>query len=345
MDTMTEVFGGVDTHLDTHTAAVINRLNTVVGTASFPVDTTGYQQLRDWMRGHGQVVAVGVEGTGSYGAGLTRFLLADGLDVREVTRPNRQHRRRHGKSDHADAVAAAVAVAGNTATGTPRCPDGPVEAARNLRTARNLAVNTRTRILNQAQALVVTAPAQLREQLSGQPTHRMLASLVDYQPTDVSTPHDAALTALAALAALNTVLTKQIDGLTRALDKATRAAAPPALFDICGVGPVVAADLIIAAGTNPARLHSEPAFAALCGVSAVDASSGKQQRHRLNRGGDRQANSALYRAVIVSLRYHQPTKDYMQRRLAEGKTKREIIRCLKRHLARRVYKILTTKTT
>jgi transposase len=345
MTTMTEVFVGVDTHADTHTAAVINRLGTVVATGQFPATVSGYQRLSDWIAGHGTVLRVGVEGTGSYGAGLTRHLLAAGCDVREVTRPNRQHRRRFGKSDPADAVAAARAVAGEVATGTPRCVDGPIEAIRNLKLARRSAVQARTRIINQIHALVVTAPNQLRDQLHDQPISRILNHVTGYHPTDLTTPEDGFLTALTALAAIHTTLTDQITQLTRALDHAVKAAAPPQLFDICGIGTIVAADLIVAAGTNPDRLHSEAAFAALCGVSAVDASSGKQQRHRLNRGGDRQANSALHRAVIVSLRFHQPTRDYLAKRLTEGKTKREAIRCLKRHLARRVYRILTTNTT
>ncbi len=345
MTTMTEVFAGVDTHADAHTAAVVNRLGTLIATAQFPATVSGYEQLTDWMFSFGPVLGVGVEGTGSYGAGLTRCLLAAGCDVREVTRPNRQHRRRYGKSDPADAVAAARAVAAGTASGTPRCVDGPIEAVRNLKLARRSAVQARTRVVNQAHALIVTAPNPLRDHLDGQPLERILDSVTGYQPSDVTTPEDGFLTALAALAAIHATLTDQITLLTQALDHAVKAAAPNELFDICGIGTIVAADLIVTAGTNPDRLHSEAAFAALCGVSAVDASSGKHQRHRLNRGGDRQANSALHRAIIVQLRYHQPARDYLARRLADGKTKREAIRCLKRHLARRVYRILTTNTT
>jgi transposase len=291
------------------------------------------------------VAGFGIEGTGSYGAGLARYLLERGYDVKEVNRPNRQHRRRHGKSDPADAVAAAVAVAGGTATGTPRCPTGPVEAARNLRNARKLAINTRTRILNQTRAVLVTAPTKLRESFTGQSPARILSAVAGYQPTNICDPADAVMASLASLADLYQTLNRQIKQLTVHLDVCVRAAAPPQLFDVCGVGTIVAADLIITAGTNPDRLHSEAAFAALCGVSAVDASSGKQHRHRLNRGGDRQANSALYRAVIVSLRHDETTRAYMQRRLAEGKTKKEVIRSLKRYLARHIWKILTQNPT
>ncbi|MDH4307052.1 MAG: IS110 family transposase [Acidimicrobiia bacterium] len=347
MSTMTEVFCGVDTHADTHTAAVINRLGTVIAIDQFPATDAGYRQLTDWIHDHGSPQLVGVEGTGSYGAGLTRHLLETGCEVREVTRPDRQHRRRHGKSDPADAVAAARAVAAGVATGSPRALTGPVEAARNLRVARTSAVQARTRIINQVHALILTAPNHLREQFRDRPIKQILNSLNGDapSPTEAATPEGGFIIALHALAAIYHTLCEQITKLTPALDHAVKTAAPPKLFEICGIGTVVAADLIIAAGTNPDRVHSEAAFAALCGVSAVDASSGHNQRHRLNRGGDRQANQALYRAVIVSLRHDQTTRDYMTRRLTEGKTKRETIRCLKRFLARRIYRILTSHTT
>lgn len=344
MTTLARVFCGVDTHAATHTAAIVNALNVVLGTATFPATTAGYQQLRAWAESFGTVLRFGIEGTGSYGAGLTRFLLEKGCEVREVNRPNRQHRRRHGKSDPSDAVAAAMAAAGDTATGSPRCPTGATEAARNLRNARNLAVTTRTRILNQTQAILVTAPAGIRETFTGLKPARVLDQVTGYQPRDVCDPTDAVMATLAALADIYHTLCERIDQLTAHLDRCVRSTAPN-LCDIIGIGTIVAADLIITAGTNPDRIHSEAAFAALCGVSAVDASSGKQQRHRLNRGGDRQANAALHRAVIVSLAHDPAARHYLQRRQSEGKTKREIIRCLKRYLARRVWTILTQPPT
>jgi transposase len=263
-----------------------------------------------------------------------------------VNRPDRQHRRRYGKSDPADAVAAAKAVLSGAASGLPRCVDGPVEAVRNLSITRAGLVKARTRTANQIHALIVTAPNHLREQLEGQSLQgiaRTVAAL-DTDDADMADPAGAVTSCLKTLTGLWAELGVRIKDLNRALDVATAAAAPPVLFDEVGVGAVVAAPLIVVAGTDPHRFDSDSSFAAACGVSAVDASSGKQIRHRLNRGGDRQANAALYRIVIVRLRYHQPTKHYMARRLAEGKTKRETIRMLKRYVARDIYKILTQPT-
>ncbi|MGF1668243.1 MAG: IS110 family transposase [Acidimicrobiia bacterium] len=341
MSTMTEVFCGVDTHADTHTAAVINGIGRVLATETFPVTANGYNELTAWITSFGRVVLVGVEGTGSYGAGLTRHLMTAELDVREVNRTNRQHRRRHGKSDPADAIAAAKAVASGEAQGLPRCVDGPVEAVRNLATTRSGLVKARTQTANQIHALIKTAPQPLREQLHAKTLPQIANTVAELEASDITDPTGAVITCLQALTQTWTALGTHIKNLTKALETATAAAAHPDLFDQVGIGATVAADLITVAGSDPNRFTSEAGFAAACGVSPVDASSGQQQRHRLNRGGDRQANAALYRIVIVRLRYHQPTKDYMARRLAEGKTKREIIRCLKRYVARDVYRILT----
>lgn len=347
VSTMTEVFCGVDTHAETHTAAVIDGMSFhLLATKTFPVTANGYDELAKWISSFGRVVLVGVEGTGSYGAGLTRHLMTQGLDVREVNRTNRQHRRRHGKSDPADAVAAAKAVASGEASGRPRCPDGPVEAVRNLATTRKALVKARTQTANQIHALITTAPDPVRELLDHKslPVAAKTVAALDTDNAAMSDPTAAVTACLKTLTSLWVDLGVRIRHLDKALETATHAAAPPALFDEVGVAAVTAAPLITLAGSDPNRFTSEAAFAAACGVSAVDASSGKQQRHRLNRGGDRQANAALYRIVIVRLRYHQPTKDYMAEHLAAGKTKRETIRLLKRYIARDIYKILTQPT-
>lgn len=345
--TMTQVAAGVDTHAKSHTAAVVDLLGAVLGVKTFPATTAGYRDLACWIVGFGPVKAVGVEGTGSYGMGLTRHLLSQGVTVWEVNRPDRQHRRRHGKSDPTDAIAAARKVAAGQDLGQPRCVDGPVETLRNLRVARKSLVNIRIRLANQIRSLLVTAPASTREQLTGLTIERLVSHLDGaVEAGDVEDPEPVGFyLAAGALAATYRTVGDQISSLDRAIGHCTDQTAPPALLELCGVGQVVATDLVVTAGTNPDRVHSEAAFAALCGVSPVQASSGERIRHRLNRGGDRQANAALHRAVIVRLRYHQPTRDYMQRRLAEGKTKREIIRCLKRQLARQVWRILTHQPT
>jgi transposase len=280
-----------------------------------------------------------VEGTGSYGAGLARFLAAQRQRVWEVNRPDRAARRRRGKSDPVDADAAARTVQAGEATGVPKAQDGVVEMARALRVARQTAVKARTQAINAIKALLVTAPSELREQLAGLTTTRLIRQAAALDPGTLATPTAATMLALSGLARRCQHLDAEISLLTSRLDQLT-ATATPKLRQLLGVGPDSAAALLIAAGDNPRRLRSEAAFAALCGSSPVEASSGKTVRHRLNRGGDRQANAALHRIVIVRLRWHQPTRDYLARRTAEDKTKKEILRCLKRYLAREVFAVL-----
>jgi transposase len=330
---------GVDTHKDTHVAAARDQLGRRLGTTQVPTSSAGYAQLLSWAHALGEVVAWGVEGTGSYGAGLARFLAAHGQRVVEVNRPDRQARRRRGKSDAVDADAAARAVQAGEATGVPKAQDGVVEMLRALRAARQTAVKARTQAINALKGLLVTAPAELREQLGGLPTGRLVGAAAELEVGTLTTPTAATKLALRGLAQRYQYLDAEIALLTEQLDALTARHAPK-LRDLHGVGPDCAAALLIAAGDNPRRLHSEAAFAALCGTSPVEASSGKTRRHRLNRGGDRQANAALHRVVVVRLRWHQPTRDYATRRTTQGKTSKEILRCLKRYVAREVFAVL-----
>jgi transposase len=330
---------GVDTHKDTHVAAARDQLGRRLGTTQVPASSAGYAQLLAWAHALGEVAAWGVEGTGSYGAGLARFLAGHGQRVVEVNRPDRQARRRRGKSDAVDADAAARAVQAGEATGVPKAQDGVVEMLRALRAARQTAVKARTQAINALKGLLVTAPAELREQLGGLPTGRLVGAAAELEVGTLTTPTAATKLALRGLAQRYQHLDAEIALLTEQLDALTARHAP-ALRDLHGVGPDCAAALLIAAGDNPRRLHSEAAFAALCGTSPVEASSGKTRRHRLNRGGDRQANAALHRVVVVRLRWHQPTRDYATRRTTQGKTSKEILRCLKRYVAREVFAVL-----
>jgi transposase len=330
---------GVDTHKDTHVAAARDQLGRRLGTTQVPTSSAGYAQLLSWAHALGEVVAWGVEGTGSYGTGLARFLAAHGQRVVEVNRPDRQARRRRGKSDAVDADAAARAVQAGEATGVPKAQDGVVEMLRALRAARQTAVKARTQAINALKGLLVTAPAELREQLGGLPTGRLVGAAAELEVSTLTTPTAATKLALHGLAQRYQHLDAEIALLTEQLDALTARHAPK-LRDLHGVGPDCAAALLIAAGDNPRRLHSEAAFAALCGTSPVETSSGKTRRHRLNRGGDRQANAALHRVVVVRLRWHQPTHDYATRRTTQGKTSKEILRCLKRYVAREVFAVL-----
>jgi transposase len=336
---ITQVTIGVDTHKDLHVAAARDQLGRRLATTQIPATSAGYAELLAWARGLGKVAAWGVEGTGSYGAGLARFLARHHEQVAEVDRPNRATRRRRGKSDPVDADAAAAAVQAGDAIGTPKAANGAVEMLRAVRIARQTAVKARTQTINALKALLVTAPAEIREPLDKLTVAALVRTAAALQPGSLTSPQAATRLALRTLAERYQHLTAQIRPLTRHLDKLTLAHAPE-LRARPGIGPDSAAALLIAAGDNPDRLVGDAAFAALCGASPVQASSGKTIRHRLNRGGDRQANAALYRVAIVRLRWHQPTRDYVARRTAEGKTSKEIIRCLKRYIAREVFTLL-----
>lgn len=344
MNTMTDpeagVIVGVDTHHRFHVAAVLDANGGVLSTATFEAARGGYRRLFEWAASFGRVEKVGVEGTGAWGKGLARFLIEENVRVIEVIRPNRQRRRRHGKSDVTDAISAGRAVISGEASGVPR-GDGAVEALRVLRIARRSAVAHRTRIINQIRSIIVTSPDGLRERLDALDGDQLIRTCARFRPgTDLTDPTVAVKHALKTLASQYQQLGVDVEHLTAQTKEIVAVHAPAAMLDLTGVGPIVAADILIAWGSNPDRVTSEAAFAALCGVSAVEASSGEHIRHRLNRGGDRQANAALYRMVIVRLRYDPAARAYMQRRRNEQKTKKEIIRCLKRYAARELYQIL-----
>ncbi len=345
MTTMTQptirVTGGVDTHKDVHVAAALDDVGRLLGVESFPTTTAGYRHLVRWLRSHGDVVAVGVEGTGAWGAGLSRHLRSNGVEVREVMRPNRQHRRRYGKSDHADAIGAAKAVLAGEATGTPKAGTGDVESIRLLRVARRSANKARTQAANQIHAVLDTAPAELRQRFTGQPVVDIVARAARFHRHAPSCPLEAARLTLRSLARRWQHLDHEIADIDTHLDQLTATVAPT-LRAINGVGPQTAAALLATAGDNPDRLRTPGSFAAVCGVSPIDASSGRQQHHRLNLHGDRQANWALHVIVICRLRWHPPTQAYMARRLAEGQSRKAIIRCLKRYIARHIHRAILT---
>lgn len=330
---------GVDTHKDVHVAVALDHLGAHLGEQRIPTTAAGYADLRRWALGLGPVHTWGVEGTGSYGAGLTSALLRAGERVIEINRPDRAARRRQGKSDPLDAEAAARAVLSGRATGIPKSADGEIEAARVVKVAKNGAVKSRTATMNSLRSVLITAPAALRAELEPLSDHRLISRCAALRPGPVTDPGSAARHALRALARRWKALDGEIDGHTAQLDALTASAAP-GLRAAYGVGPDTAADLLVAAGDNPGRLRSEAAFAALCGASPIPASSGKTNRHRLNRGGNRAANAALYRIIVVRLGRHEPTRAYAARRVAEGRSKLEIIRCLKRFLVRELFPLL-----
>jgi transposase len=333
------VTGGVDTHKEFHVAAVVDHLGAVVATEAFANTTIGHRDLVAWLQAQGEVVQVGVEGTSSYGAGLSRYLREFGVTVVEVNRPDRAVRRAVGKSDTVDAVAAArVALAGRHA-GIPKAGDGIVETIRILRTTRRSAIHARTQCANQIHTLIDTAPAELHDQHARMSLPALIARHTATPPDDLSGPAAATCWAWHTLARRWQFLDEQIHAHDQRLATLIGAAAPN-LLAVFGVGPDTAGALLVAAGDNPDRLHSEAGFAALCGVNPLPASSGKTTRHRLNRGGNREANNALWRIALVRMRHDPTTRAYVERRTHDGLSKREIIRCLKRYIARQLYPVI-----
>ena len=340
------VTGGVDTHDDVHVAAVLDSgSGRHIDTASFPTTAVGYAALLSWMGEHGTIDRVGVESTGCWGAGLTRHLTSAGVEVIEVDRPDRKARRRDGKSDPTDAVAAAQAALSGRATAIPKSRDGSVEAIRSLEIVYHAATLDRTRAINQFKALIVTAPDGLRHRLrDGLTLSAQLGRarrFTDNHPDPIERQTRFAIRELARRIGF---LDDQNWRLEQRIAELVTVHAP-ALLGLFGVGPHAAAQLLAATGDNPDRLRSEASFAKLCGACPLPASSGKTSRHRLNRGGDRRANNALFTIVLVRMRYHQPTRAYLERRTAEGKTRKEVMRCLKRFVAREVYTAITNPPT
>jgi len=330
------ITGGVDTHADVHVAAALDPIGGLLGVQEFPVTLAGYARLLDWLGGFGTVCLVGIEGTGSYGAGLARHVTAAGVRVVEVDRSDRQDRRRQGKSDPLDAVSAARAAQSGRARGAPKGRDGTVEAIRVLMVAKRSARSERIQTINQARALILTGPDDLRARFARHTVAALVAELASLRPRPGSTvgyPTRIALRELGRRAQFPGAQLERLDELI--VPRVTAHA--PSLLALYGIGAHTAALLLIAAGDHPERLRSEAAWAHLCAAAPIQASSGKTVRHRLNPGGDRQANHALWRIVFTRMGSDPATRAYVERRTEEGLSKKEIIRCLKRYVAREVY--------
>jgi transposase len=338
------VIGGVDAHADTHEAAALDERGALLGIEQFPTTSAGYAALLAWLRGFGSVAVVAVESTGSYAAGLTRYLREHGIAVVEANQPHAHTRRRRGKSDSIDAEMAARLWLAGKATAVPKQTDGIVESIRLLRVARASAVKARSATLVQLSELIITAPQQLREQLAQRKTIRGKAALCRRLRPDrgeLDRPTQAAKLALRSLARRIETLDGEIADFDAQLEPLVRTAAPRTT-QLLGISTGNAGQLLVTAGQNIDRLGGDAAFAALCGASPVPASSGRTTRHRLNYGGDRDANRALHLIAVCRLRYCERTRAYAKRRTTEGKSKRDIIRCLKRYIARETYHALRT---
>ncbi len=330
------ITGGVDTHADVHVAAALDPIGGLLGVQEFPATAAGYADLLEWLGEFGTAALVGVEGTGSYGAGLARYMAGAGVRVVEVDRADRQDRHRQGKSDPLDAVSAARAAQSGRASGAPKGRDGAVEAIRALMVAKRSARAGRTQTINQARALVLTGPDDLRIRFCQHTPADLVAELASLRPRPGAPVGYPTRIALRELGRRAQFLDRQLERLDELIVPLVTARAPR-LLALYGVGPDTAAMLLTAAGDHPGRLRSEAAWAHLCATAPIPASSGKITRHRLNPGGDRQANHALWRIVITRMSSHPPTRAYVARRSKEGLSKKEIIRCLKRYVAREVY--------
>ena len=341
MSMVRSVVGGVDTHADTHVAAVIDHNGGILAVESFPADQSGFEALLGWLVSHGEVARVGVEGTGSWGVGLSRFLHGHGVTVVEVDRQNRQSRRRVGKSDATDAVAAARAALSGSAAVVPKTRNGPVEQIRILMVARRSARSQRIDTLNQLRHVVFTGPEQIRSRFKDRPKTGLVSEVAKLRPRAGSDPvlftTHATMRGLARRIEMLNAEIKDLDSMLTGLVNETA----PSLVELYGVGTETAATLLVTAGDNPERLRTERSWAHLCGVCPIPAGSGKTDgRHRLNRGGDRQANAAFYRIVLTRMSSHPATKTYVARKRAEGKNTPEIMRILKRYVARETFKHL-----
>ncbi|WP_435865717.1 IS110 family transposase [Streptomyces xanthochromogenes] len=336
-----EVILGVDTHRDFHVAAMVSMTGRVLAVRRFSATATGYRQLAQWSSQFGVVRRAGVEGTGSYGAALSRYLLSQGIDVIEVPGLGRSARRRRSKSDQGDAEAAARAVLSGRASSRAKSGNGPVEILRMYSVARDSAVKACTQATNQLKALLVTADPALREELAGLKRRALIRAcvLLGEDEGEGDPVLRATRFTLRTLAERIEELSKQARELESRLAELVERHYPEVLA-MAGVGPHGAAVLLITMGDNADRLRGEASFAALCGASPVEYSSGSRCHRRLNRGGDRQANAALHRIVLTRLRWDPRTQAYCERRVAEGKTRREVIRCLKRYVAREVYHLV-----
>lgn len=331
---------GVDTHKHIHVAAVMDSVAGILDTLTIPTDTPGFAKLTAWAHTYGQILVFGIEGTGSYGAGLTSYLRRQGHRVVEAGRPDRRLRRMNGKSDTLDAENAARAALAGMATATPKTADGTVEMLRQLKVVHGTAVKDRSAAMITLKAMLVHADDQLRASTNKMTQIKLARHLSRLRPSDLTTVAGTLRYSLRALAGRWLFLDaqiKEIESKINALVTEYR----PALLEQFGIGADTAAEILIVVGNNPERIKSEAAFAKLAGISPIPTGSGQTSgRHRINHGGHRQLNAAIYRTVIVRMQHHEPTKAYVTRRTAEGKSKRDIIRCLKRYVIREVYHLV-----
>lgn len=336
-----QIVVGVDTHKEVHVAAAVDWRGTLIDEQSFATTRQGYRQLEAWARSLGEVLRVGVECSGSYGSGPTGHLMKSGFQVLEAAFPDRAVGRKRGEDDSIGAEMAAEAAFTGARTATPKAGDGMVEALRMLQKTRKAAVAARRSALQTIRAIMISAPEELRDRLRGMTRMQLIRHLVATRPdaTDFRTPTGSARVSLKGPARRCIGLDDEMGELDDMIEAVLRDVAPM-LVELKCVGAQSAAQIMVAVGDNPGRLKSEASFAMLCGVAPVPVSSGMTYRHRLNRGGDRDANSAIHIIAIGRLRTDERTQAHIAKKLSEGHTKLEAIRCLKRYIAREIYYVV-----
>lgn len=301
---------GVDTHKYIHVAVALDSLSARRGELTIATDTSGYRQLEQWAQSLGRVDTFGVEGTNSYGRGLTSYLQSRNHRVLEVSRPDRSARRLNGKNDSLDAESAQRSVLAGTSQARVKTAEGHVEMIRVVKTARDGARKARTAALTSLRNLLISAPAALREQMDPLSTHELIERCANFRNVAIDSPTASTKYALRALARRHKFLTEEILEQTKMLDTLTRQVAPTLREGYC-IGVESASELLAAFGDNPKRVPSEAAFAKLCGSAPLPASSGMTTRHRLSRGGSRQANAGLHRIVAVRMHHDERTRAYV----------------------------------
>jgi transposase len=337
---MDSIIIGVDTHKDTHTAVAINSQGARLGSMTIAATHKGFRDLEGWANAFGTITAFGIEGTGSYGAGLSRELLATGHTVLDVMRPNRQSRYLRGKSDNLDAENAARSVLNGQAMALAKTQAGTSEMIRHLKVARYSAAKSRSQAMVTLKALIINAPTKLRDTLDlidGPIT--LIRHIAAFRPGKLTPPTASAKAAMRAIARRWLILNEEIQAHMQELKRMVGEKAP-SLMRSHGISTLTAAEMLIVVGDNPERIKSEAALAKICGVCPIPASSGKTNRMLLNRGGNRRANAALYLIAITRMRDHEATKEYVIKRTAQGKSKREITRCLEHYIVREIYREL-----
>nr|WP_267626367.1 IS110 family transposase [Gordonia sputi] len=337
---MQTMFAGVDTHKDTHHAAVIDARGHHIADREFQTGQTGDDQMCTWLA-QWAIEQIAVEQTGTYGAGLTRSLHADGYRIKELNHPDLTVRAGHGKSDPVDAYMAAEAARTGRADVTPKDRTGIIESIRMIKAARASAVKSRTAALSQIRDFTIVAP--LRDKLAGLSTRQIVTVVLTWRPNrnDLANPVQGAKLALRGVATRIRDLDAEINDYDTQLDTLTSQIAPT-LKTLPQVGTMVAAQLLITVGQCPNRIHTDAQFARLCGIAPIPASSGKTHRMRLHRGGDRHANSAIHLVAIGRLRQHEKALAYRERRRTEGLSDKDIIRAMKRYIARELFHTLKT---